>query len=64
MANVLLSAAVTIRTCTVSVMGPSAIRHSVDLTAKSADEAAAFGASALRKSGPTPWHWEANLKSA
>jgi hypothetical protein len=34
-ANVLGSAAVALRTCTVSFSGPSGIRHSVDVTAES-----------------------------
>ena len=44
-------AAVALRTCTVSFSGPSGIRHSVDVTAESVYEAAAWGVSALRKSG-------------
>jgi hypothetical protein len=48
---VLRSAAVALRTCTVSFSGPSGIRHSVDVTAESVYEAAALGLSALRKSG-------------
>jgi hypothetical protein len=47
----LRSAAVALRTCTVSFSGPSGIRHSVDVTAESVYEAAALGLSALRKSG-------------
>ena len=47
----LRSAAVALRTCTVSFSGPSGIRHSVDVTAESVYEAAALGVSALRKSG-------------
>ena len=47
----LRSAAVALRTCTVSFSGPSGIRHSVDVTAESVFEAAAVGLSALRKSG-------------
>ena len=47
----LLSAAVALRTCTVSFSGPSGTRHSVDVTAESVYEAAALGVSALRKSG-------------
>ena len=50
-ANVLRSAAVALRTCTVSFSGPSGLRHSVDVTAESVYEAAALGVSALRKSG-------------
>ena len=42
---------VAVRTCTVSFTGQSGIRHSVDVTAESVYEAAAFGVSALRKSG-------------
>ena len=49
--NVLRSAAVALRTCTVSFSGPSGLRHSVDVTAESVYEAAAMGVSALRKSG-------------
>jgi hypothetical protein len=48
---VLRSAAVALRTCTVSFSGPSGIRHSVDVTAESVYEAAALGLSALLKSG-------------
>jgi hypothetical protein len=48
---VLRSAAVALRTCTVSFSGPSGIRHSVDVTAESVYEAAASGVSALRESG-------------
>jgi hypothetical protein len=51
MANVIRSAAVALRMCTVSFSGPSGIRHSVDVTAESLYEAAALGVSALRKSG-------------
>ena len=47
----LRSAAVALRTCTVSFSGPSGIRHSVDVTAESVYEAAALGLSALLKSG-------------
>jgi hypothetical protein len=43
--------AVALRTCTVSFMGPSGVRHSVEVTAESVYEAAAFGVSALRNSG-------------
>ena len=50
-ANMLRSAAVAHRTCTVSFSGPSGIRHSVDVTAESVYEAAALGVSALKKSG-------------
>ena len=39
----LRSAAVALRTCTVSFSGPSGIRHSVDVTAESVYEAAALG---------------------
>ena len=47
----LRSAAVALRTCTVSFSGTSGIRHSVDVTAESVFEAAALGVSALRESG-------------
>lgn len=50
-ANMLRSAPVALRTCTVSFSGPSGIRHSVDVTAESVYEAAALGVSALRESG-------------
>ena len=50
-ANVLRSAPVAVRTCTVIFTGPSGIRHSVDVTAESVYEAAALGVSALRESG-------------
>jgi hypothetical protein len=43
--------AVALRTCTVSFMGPSGVRHSVEVTAESVYEAAALGVSALRNSG-------------
>jgi hypothetical protein len=43
--------AVALRTCTVSFMGPSGVRHSVEVTAESVYEAAAFGVSAPRISG-------------
>ena len=39
----LRSAAVALRTCTVSFSGPSGIRHSVDVTADSVYEAAVLG---------------------
>ena len=42
-----------LRTCTVSFTGPSGIRHSVEVTAESIDEAAALGVSALKNSGWT-----------
>jgi hypothetical protein len=51
MANVLRSATVALRTCTVSFRRPSGIRHSVDVTAESVYEAAALGVSALRRDG-------------
>ena len=51
MTNVLGSATVALRTCTVSFTGPSGIRHSVDVTAESVYEAAALGVSALRETG-------------
>ena len=47
----LRSAAVALRTCTVSFTGASGISHSVDVTAESVYEAAALGVSALRKNG-------------
>lgn len=47
----LRSVAVALRTCTVSFTGPSGIRHSVDVTAETVYEAAAFGVSALRQGG-------------
>ena len=47
----LRSAAVALRTCTVSFSGPSGMRHSVDVTAESVYKAAPLGVSALRKSG-------------
>jgi hypothetical protein len=43
--------AVALRTCTVSFVGPSGVRHSVEVTAESVYEAAARGVSALRGSG-------------
>jgi hypothetical protein len=48
-ANVLPSAIVAVRTCTVSFIGLSGIRHSVDVTAESVYEAAALGVSARRE---------------
>jgi len=48
---VLRSAAVALRTCTVSFTGPSGVRHSVEVTAESVYEAAALGVSALKKDG-------------
>jgi hypothetical protein len=42
---------VALRTCTVSFLGPSGVRHSVDVTAESVYEAAALGVSALRNGG-------------
>ena len=51
MANVLRSATVALRTCTVRFSGPSGIRHSVDVTAESVYEAAALGVSTLRRDG-------------
>jgi hypothetical protein len=48
---VLRSAAVALRTCTVSFSGPSGMRHSVDVTAESVYEAVALGVSTLRESG-------------
>ena len=44
---------VALRACTVSFVGPSGIRHSVEVTAESVYEAAAVGVSALKKSGWT-----------
>jgi hypothetical protein len=43
--------AVALRACTVSFVGPSGIRHSVEVTAESVYEAAALGVSALKDSG-------------
>jgi hypothetical protein len=43
--------AVALRTCTVSFVGPSGVRHAVEVTAESVYEAAALGVSALRNSG-------------
>jgi hypothetical protein len=43
--------AVALRTCTVSFVGPSAVRHAVEVTAESVYEGAALGVSALRNSG-------------
>jgi hypothetical protein len=48
---VLRSAAVALRTCTVSFTGTSGVRHSVDVTAEFVFEAAALGVSALRRNG-------------
>jgi len=42
---------VALRTCTVSFLGPSGVRHSIEVTAESVYEAAALGVSALRNSG-------------
>src|SRR5262249_34032758 len=42
-ANMIRSAAVALRTATVSFSGPSGIRHSVDVTAESVYEASALG---------------------
>ena len=50
-ANMLRWPAVALRTCTVRFMGPSGIRHSVEVTAESIYEAAALGVSALRNGG-------------
>jgi hypothetical protein len=50
-ANMLRSAAVALRTCTVSFTGPSGIRHSVDVTAESVYEAAAFGSLCAQEDG-------------
>ena len=44
-------AAVALRTCTVSFVGPSGVRHAIEVTAESVYEAAALGVSALRNSG-------------
>ena len=41
--------AVAVRACTVSFVGPSGVRHSVDVTAESVYEAAALGLSRLRR---------------
>jgi len=43
--------AVALRTCTVSFVGPSGVRHAVEVTAESVYEGAALGVSALRNSG-------------
>jgi uncharacterized protein (UPF0210 family) len=48
-ANMLPSAAMPLRTCTVSFNGPSGIRHSVDVTAESVYEAAALERRTLTK---------------
>ena len=40
-----------LRTCTVSFTSPSAVRHSVEVTAESIYEAAALGVSALKSDG-------------
>lgn len=40
-----------VRTCTVSFISPSGVRHSVEVTAESVYEAAALGVSALKQSG-------------
>src|SRR5215475_9748974 len=45
----LSSAAVAVRTCTVSFTGPSGLRRFVDVTAESVYEAAALGLSRLRR---------------
>jgi hypothetical protein len=42
---------VSLRTCTVSFVGPAGVRHSVDVTAESLYEAAATGLSRLRLDG-------------
>jgi hypothetical protein len=42
---------VALRTCTVCFVGPSGVRHSVEVTAESVYGAAALGVSALRNSG-------------
>jgi hypothetical protein len=47
----LRSPSVTLRTCTVSFVGPAGVRHAVEVTAESVYEAAALGVSALRNSG-------------
>ena len=38
-----------VRACTVSFVGPSGVRHSVDVTAESVYEAAALGLSLIRR---------------
>jgi hypothetical protein len=48
-APMLFSRSVAVRACTVSFVGPSGIRHSVDVTAESVYEAAALGLSRLRR---------------
>ena len=50
-ANLLSYMTVAVRACTVSFVGPTGVRHSVDVTAESLYEAAAFGVSRLREDG-------------
>jgi hypothetical protein len=50
-ANMIRWPAVALRTCTVSFVGPSGVRHAVEVTAESVYEGAALGVSALRNSG-------------
>jgi hypothetical protein len=40
-----------VRACTVSVVGPTGVRHAVDVTAESLYEAAILGLSLLREAG-------------
>jgi len=49
--NMIRWPAVALRTCTVSFVGPSGVRHAVQVTAESVYEGAALGVSALRNSG-------------
>ena len=50
-ANMIRSRVVSLRMCTVSLTGPSGVRHSVEVIAESIDEAAALGISALKNAG-------------
>lgn len=47
----LSSLAVAVRSCTVSFVGPTGVRHSVDVTAHTLYEAAAAGLMLLKKDG-------------
>ena len=47
----MVSCPVGVRACTVGFLGPTGIRHSVDVTAESLYEAAAIGLSRLRQDG-------------
>jgi len=49
--NVILSVFVPLRSCTVSVTGPSGVRHSVEVMGESLYEAAAVGLNALKRDG-------------